>query len=63
MFDFIEQPVTVRDKEYPMLQKSPAPVVMQGGLQPVAFVQEDFDKVQRPQSLIWSLFRQAKKKG
>ena len=35
MFDFVEQPVTIRNSEYPMYNDRPNRVVMQGGLQPV----------------------------
>ena len=41
MFDFVEQPLLLQDSEYPMLRKHPSRVVVQTGLQPVAFVQED----------------------
>lgn len=63
MFDFVEQPVTIRDSEFPMLQKHPSRVVVQSGLQPVTFVQEDITKLERPQSLLTSLFKGKKKKG
>lgn len=63
MFDFVEQPVTIRDNEFPMLRKHPSRVVVQTGLQPVAFIQEDIDRAERPQSLLRSVFGRKKKKG
>lgn len=63
MFDFVEQPVTIRDYEYSMLNRRPAPVVMQGGLQPVAMFQEDIRAAERPQSLLGSVFSFHRRKG
>lgn len=62
MFDYVEQPMAIRD-EYPMLHKRPSRVVVQAGLQPVAFVQQDIENEERPQSLLRSLFKGKKKKG
>lgn len=63
MFDFVEQPVLVRDSEYPMLRKHPSRVVMQTGLQPVAFVQEDVKMQERPVSLLNYLYRKSQSKS
>lgn len=63
MFDFVEQPVTIRNSEYPMHNDRPNRVVMQGGLQPVAFVQEDIRTLERPQSLLGSFFGFHRRKG
>lgn len=63
MFDFVEQPVTIRNSEYPMYNDRPNRVVMQGGLQPVAFVQEDIRMLERPQSLLGSFFGFHRRKG
>ena len=52
MFDFVEQPLLLQDSEYPMLRKHPSRVVVQTGLQPVAFVQEDVKAQERPVSLL-----------
>ena len=63
MFDFVEKPVTIRNSEYPMYNDRPNRVVMQGGLQPVAFVQEDIRTLERPQSLLGSFFGFHRRKG
>lgn len=63
MFDFVEQPVAIRDYEYSMLRKHSAPVVVQGGIQPVALFQEDVRGVDRPQSLLGSVFSFRRSKG
>ena len=38
MYDFVEQPVTIRNSEFPMLRKEPSHVFMQYGLQPTFFL-------------------------
>jgi hypothetical protein len=63
MFDFVEQPVAIRDYEYSMLRKRPAPLVIQGGIQPVAMFQEDVRSLERPQSLLGSVFSFRRSKG
>ena len=63
MFDFVEQPVAIRDYEYSMLRKHPAPVVVQVGLQPVTLFQEDVCQMERPQSLLGSVFSFRRSRG
>ena len=64
MFDFVEQPVAIRDYEYAGFHKSPrGPMVMQNGIQPVAMFQEDVRTLERPQSLLSSLFSFHRRKG
>ena len=62
MFDFVEQPLLLQDSEYPMLRKHPSRVVVQTGLQPVAFVQEDVKAQERPVSLLNYLYHKRKSK-
>lgn len=64
MFNFVEQPVAIRDYEHARYQKRvSSPVVMQGGLQPVAMFQEDVRQVGRPQALLGSVFSFHRRKG
>ena len=63
MFDFVEQPVVIRDYEYALVDRHPTPVVMQNGVQPVALFQEDVRSMCRPQSLLGSVFSFRKRKG
>lgn len=63
MFDFVEQPVVIRNYEYALVDRHPAPVVMQNGVQPVALFQEDVRSMCRPQSLLGSVFSFRKRKG
>ena len=58
MFDFVEQPVVIRDYEYALVDRHPTPVV-----QPVALFQEDVRSMCRPQSLLGSVFSFRKRKG
>ena len=62
MFDFVEQPLLLQDSEYPMLRKHPSRVVVQTGLQAVAFVQEDVKAQERPVSLLNYLYHKSKSK-
>ena len=43
MYDFVEQPVTIRNSEFPMLRKEPSHVFMQYGLQPTFFLRSDVE--------------------
>lgn len=61
MYNFVEHSVSVPSSEYPMLRRQPSRVVVQAGLQPVAFVQEDVCALERPQSLLQSLFARKKR--
>lgn len=63
MFNFVEHPVTIHNSEYSMLNKRPTPVVIQGGIQPVALFQEDIRSLERPQSLLGSVFSFRRCKG
>ena len=62
MYNFVEQPVSIPHSEFPMLSRQPSRLVMQAGLQTVAVVQEDVCALERPQSLLQSLFA-FKKRG
>ena len=63
MFDFVEQPVVIRDYEYALVDRHPTPVVMQNGVQPVALFQEDVRMVGRPEPLMGSFFGFRRRKG
>lgn len=62
MYNFVEQSVSIPRSEFPMLRRQPSRLVVQAGLQAVAFVQEDVCALERPQSLLQSLFA-FKKRG
>ncbi len=62
MYNFVESSVSVPRGEFPMLRRSPSRLVVQSGLQPVAYLQEDVGVLNRPQSLLQSLFA-FKKRG
>lgn len=63
MFNFVEQPVAVRDYDYALLNKRPTPMMVQGGIQPVELFQEDIRTLEHPQSLLGSVFSFRKRKG
>lgn len=63
MFNFVEQPVSIRDYEYGMSTKRSGRVVYQAGIQPVAFVEQDVRTMDRPQSLLGSVFSFQRRKG
>lgn len=64
MFDFVEQPVSIRDYEHARYQKRVStPVMVQSGVQPVAMFTEDVRMVGRPQSLLGSVFSFRRRKG
>lgn len=56
MYNFVEQSVSIPRSEFPMLQRQPGRVVVQTGLQPVAYMQDDITVLERPQSLLQSMF-------
>lgn len=60
MFDFVEKNKVIKS-EYPMLEKSGKSPVVQGGIQPVAFVQQDINDAIRPRSLLKNRFNSSKK--
>lgn len=62
MFNFVEQPVSIRNYEFNEVNR-PTRFVVQGGIQPVAFVQEDIRTIERPQSLLGSVFSFRRRKG
>ncbi|MEY8574435.1 hypothetical protein AALD01_08505 [Oscillospiraceae bacterium 21-37] len=62
MYNFVEKSVCIPKSEFPMLHRHPGRLVVQAGLQPVAFLQEDVAVLERPQSLLQSLFA-SKKRG
>ena len=61
MYNFVET-MNIPKSEFPMLRRNPSRLVVQTGLQPVAYIQEDVRAVSRPQSLLQSLFA-CKKRG
>ncbi len=63
MFNFVEQPVTIRNYDYALSQQRPTRLVVQNGIQPVAFVEQDICAMERPQSLLGSVFSFHKRKG
>ena len=63
MLQFVEQPVSIRNDEYAFASQRPARFVVQGGIQPVAFFQEDVRSMERPQSLLGSVFSFHRRKG
>lgn len=64
MFNFVEQPVSIRDYEYAgFAKRSTGSFVVQNGIQPVAMFQEDVRSLDRPQSLLSSLFSFHRRKG
>lgn len=60
MFDFVEKNAVITS-EYPMLKKKSDNVVVQGGIQPVAFVQQDINDSLRPRSLLKTRLTSSKK--
>lgn len=63
MFNFVEQPVTISNPEFAMFNVRSDRPVIQGGLQPVAFVQEDIRTLERPRSLVESFFGFHRRRG
>ena len=63
MFNFVEQPVTIRNYDYALSQQRPTRLVVQNGIQPVALVEQDICAMARPQFLLGSGFRFHKRKG
>lgn len=63
MFKFVEQPVITRDYDFSPVRKYSTPVMMSGGIQPVELFQEDIRTLERPQSLIGSVFSFRRSKG
>lgn len=59
MFDFVEQPVTIRNGDIPVKRERFVPVVQQG-MQTVLFEQGDVRSEEYPQPL-FSIFRRKKK--
>lgn len=62
MYNFVESSVNIPKSEFPMLRRNPSRLVVQTGLQPVAYIQEDVGAMNRPQSLLQSIFA-FKKRG
>jgi len=62
MYNFVENSVNIPQSEFPMLRRNPSRLVVQSGLQPVAFIQEDVCAMDRPQPLLRSIFA-FKKRG
>ncbi len=63
MFNFVEQPMSARDYDFSPMHKRSTPVVISGGIQPVELFQEDIRNLERPQSLIGSVFSFRRSKG
>ena len=63
MYDFVEQPVTIRNSEFPMLRKEPSHVFMQYGLQPTFFLWSDVEAEERPQPIFKAYFKRRKRKA
>lgn len=62
MYNFVENRMNIPKSEFPMLSRNPSRLVVQTGIQPVAYIQEDLCAGERPQSLLQSLFA-FKKRG
>lgn len=61
MFEFVEAPF-IQNKEFPMLEKRCSSVVVQNGIQPVCFTQENIEAGERPVALQSCLFRFGRRK-
>lgn len=62
MYNFVENSIRIPKGEFPMLNRNPSRLVVQTGIQPVAYIQEDVCEYDRPQSLLQSIFA-FKKRG